>query len=229
MKTAIFALLISASVRAGTLVLPNGLDNVEGNSSAGPLFGAGGGRTQVIYSGSNFSLVPAEGAYITALSFRVDGPNGHAFSTTAEIDIHLSTTQQNPEQLNTLFSANVGSDETLVFPRNTIGIASDFVADGPNSFSIVIPLPTRYLYRPSSGNLLFDARVYDVGSMANLDWQFSPSDGVSSAAGPLTSATAAVVSNNGIVTKFEFEPVPEPSALLLTTFVSFLILTRWRR
>jgi hypothetical protein len=157
MKTAFLLLLSALSCGAATVVAPPGTESVEGNSSAGPLFGGGApARTQVVYGSQNFLSVPPGGMLISELRFRMDGRYGSGFSGGADLEIHLSTSTQNPDSLNQLFSANIGPDETVVFPRSTIALSSGAIPGGPNSFSVVIPLPTRFYYNPANGYLLMD-------------------------------------------------------------------------
>jgi hypothetical protein len=229
-KVSMKAILLSAFVfldgnlTAATVVAPNGLENVEGDTSAIGLFGGGtGSRTQVIYSGQQLSLFQPEGVYITELRFRMDGQYADGFSANANLEIHLSTTHANPNGLDPNFAANIGLDETVVLPRSSVPISSSATLGGPNSFSVVIPLPTAFFFRPANGNLLLDAKVYSAAFTRNLDWSSATSDGVSAAVGGISSVTAGAVSESGLITQFVFTPVPEVSPLtLMSTICAFL-------
>jgi hypothetical protein len=218
MKLLSLFFLFLVSVRAGTLVAPSGLENVEGNSSAIGLFGGGSAsRSQIIYSGQLFSSSPPEGVYITGVRFRMDGQYADTFTATPDLEIHLSTTSQNPNGLSATWTENIGSDETVVLPRATVSISSGQAnLGGPNSFSIEIPFPTKFRYSPLGGNLLMDATVYSAAGTRNLDWNLGNTDGVSAAVGSISSSTASVVSQTGLITQFVFIPVPEPSSYILT-------------
>lgn len=208
--------------------MPNGLDSVEGDTSAIGLFGGSPRRTQVIYAGRNFTSIPKGGVFITALQFRIDGQYQTGFSGAADLEIHLSTSLQNPDLLNPLFASNIGSDERITLPRSTIPLSSGANPGGLNSFSVIIPLPTHFFFDPSVGNLLMDAFVYADSGVLNLDWQSGPSDGVSAMVGSLTNPTATTVTQAGLVTRFVFEPVPEPPINLLV-IGSLIAWIKWRR
>lgn len=229
MKTILLLLCFGLLSRAGTLVVPNGLDNVEGDTSAIGLFGGDQQRTQVIYGYQQFSLFPAEGAYITELQFRMEGTHLSGFSAGADLEVHLSTTQRGGESLSPVFAANVGADDQVVLPRTILQLHSDAVPGGPNSFSVVIPLPNKFYYSPANGSLLMDAFVYSAAAVPNLDWKLGSSDGVSAAVGPVNGQLASVVSNSGLVTRFVFEPIPEPSTVLLIFPAALLILITRRK
>jgi hypothetical protein len=178
----------------------------------------------MIYSAHQLSLFQPEGVYITELRFRMDGQYADGFSANPNLEIHMSTTLANPNGLDPNFAANIGPNETLVLPRSSIPIGSTANLGGPNSFSIVIPLPTAFFYRPADGNLLIDAKVYSAAFTRNLDWSSATGDGVSAAAGAISSSTAGAVTETGLITQFVFTPVPEasPSTLLLV-FCSILL------
>jgi hypothetical protein len=213
MKKALLIFVLGVEARAGTIVAPSGWDNIEADTSGVGLFGAGSGdRVQIIYSSQNFFSIPAEGIYVTALRFRMDGQYADSFSATPEFELRLSTSSQNPNGLSSVWTDNIGADETVVLPRSVVAINSGPPKlGGPNSFSIEIPLPTQFLYLPARGNLLMDARVFSAAGTRNLDWTFNTSDGVSVAAGQLSSPSASVVSHSGLITQFVFTTVPEPS------------------
>jgi hypothetical protein len=214
--------------RAGTLVAPNGLENVEGNTSGASFGISTPGRTQIIFGSQHFSLFSPDGANISELRFRVDGPNGFAFSASVDMEVHLSITTQNPNQLDSVLSANVGVNETVVLPRTIIAIGSEFMSVGPNAFSIAIPLPNQFFYKPTDGNLLMDLFVHGINAprgFPNLDWQGGNSDGVSAAVAPLVPGTS-IVSASGLVTQFVFSPVPEPSITLFTVLGGTILLRR---
>jgi hypothetical protein len=213
MKKALFILMFAVAVHAGTIVAPNGLENVEGDTSAIGLFGGGSSsRTQVIYSSQQFTSLPREGVYITALRFRMDGQYADSFSASPELEIRMSTTLRNPNGLSADWADNIGANETVVVPRSFVPISSGSPRlGGPNSFSIEIPFPTRFRYLPTEGNLLMDARVFSAAGTRNLDWKFGDADGVSVAVGPLSLSSAITISQSGLITQFVFEPIPEPS------------------
>jgi hypothetical protein len=215
---------------AATVVAPNGLETKEGSTLVIPLFGGDQVRTQVIYGSQHFSLFPPEGAYITEIRFRMDGQYLTGFSGSADMEVHLSTSSQNPNKLASNMESNIGLDETIVLPRSTVSLSSpNAVPGGPNSFSVVNPLPTQFYYNPARGNLLMDARVYGFSNINNLDWDSSPTDGVSAALAVVTSSTAGIITSTAPVTQFVFVPVPEPSTVASLIFGIFIVAGVWRR
>lgn len=123
-------------------------------------------RTQLAYGSEHFS---SSGLFITELRFRPDYYYGRAFtSTVSQIQIRLSTSARDPDQLSRTFAENVGRDETVVFD-GSLPLASAFAgpATGPKDFDIVIPLSQPFLYGPALGALLVDIRNFS-GSGASL-------------------------------------------------------------
>jgi hypothetical protein len=220
---------LAAHVRGGTVVTPNGFESVEGNSSAIALFGGDDKRTQVIYGSQHFSLFPPEGAYITELRFRMDGANSSTHFGRADLEIHLSTSSQNPNVLNENMDLNVGPDEIIALSRSTIQLTETPTnPGGPHAFSVVIPLLNKFYYQPANGHLLMDAFVYSAGDLANLDWQTGINDGVSAAVHTIGPGSGGV-SSLGLVTQFVFVPVPEPATVASLIFGFFVVGGVWRR
>jgi hypothetical protein len=201
--------------QADTLVVPSQLANVEGNSGANLGWGFGvPSRIQQVYSSSLFSALGPEGANISELRFRIDGGGPNGFSTTSELEVHLSSTPVGEGSLSWDCRRNVGSDETVVLTRRQINLSSGYVAGGPNAFSIVIPFPTRFHYSPSNGNLLVDIFAYEPGQLRVFDAQFIEGDGlgiVYGGFGPQIEPMITTVFSAGFVTQFTFVTVPEPS------------------
>jgi hypothetical protein len=127
-------------------------------------------------------------------------------------------------------AGNVGPDETVVLPRTSLSVtAIQASPNGPNSFSVVIPLPTKFFYNPSNGNLLMDAFVFDRVTTRNLDWDSGVGDGVSVALSGLSASLAGIISETAPVTQFVFEPVPEPATVGSLIFGFFIVAGVWRR
>jgi hypothetical protein len=201
------------ATNAATVLVPQNLSNSEGGSGA---FFDAPQRMQMLYENSTFDFEGASTVEISALAFRVNNP-GFAFSGFWDLDVRMSTTAATETTMSPLFSANVGADETLGLARTRMNISSDYTSSGPNSFSVVIPLPNRFRYTPSLGNLLVDVRSYDLlvtpGGVPRYDAQEAP-DGLAIVFGELSSLSGAYGSV-GFVTQFTFTPIPEPDTVIL--------------
>jgi hypothetical protein len=105
---------------------------------------------------------------------------------------------------------------------------------GPKDFDIVVNLQTPFLYDPGAGNLLLDVRNFGGGLSTFFDAQLAPGDAVSrvftgyNGVGDVNSPTGTADSV-GLVTQFHFQPVPEPSGVLLSAILSAALLgwARW--
>ena len=76
--------------------------------STSAAYGLSNWRYQQVYDTSQFGAVPAGGAYITALAFRVDAGWSAFAATLPSVQINLSTTLKAPDGLSTTFANNVG-------------------------------------------------------------------------------------------------------------------------
>jgi hypothetical protein len=146
-------------------------------------------------------------------------------SGSADLEVRLSTSTQNPDALNANLNLNVGGDETVALPRSTLTLFENATTPGgPHAFSVSIPLPNKFYYNPAHGNLLVDAFVYSAGNLVNLDWHAAQGDGLSSALSGVVGPTASIP-----VTQFVFEPVPEPSGFSYFTLAMAIVWLRRRR
>ena len=215
--------------------VPNGLMQVEGNDGTEiPFNYLGPVRYQQVYDASQFSKVPAGGAFISRVFLRADC-NSAGNQVSSNIQVRLSTTPRVPDQLSAVFSENTGPDETLVCT-----IARYVPAPGggpcPNTFihSGDFDLDTPFMYDPAKGNLLLDLGKALTVPKTNLwrppkqDAQNATGDSVSRAvAFSLTTTKAEILDTVGLVTYFEFFPTPtmnvayETNNVILTWFWSF--------
>jgi hypothetical protein len=173
--------------------------------------------------------------WIKAVAFRPDAQTGDSFSATLpNVQINLSTTAKGPDTLSTTFASNVGLDDTTVF-SGALVLSSGYTgpAGGPKDFDIVITLAIPFRYDPASGNLLLDVRNFSGGYTTQFD--------ANSASGGPVGRAFSVSSNgvydltggsgpNGLVTRFEYSPVPEPATLTLGMLAAAgLAGYNWRR
>jgi len=221
----VVAILALGAVQAwANVIVPSALTNVEGNTNNGfPFnlanFGLTSQRYQQVYSSSEFSGL----FLITDIEFRPDAGGGAAFSSTLpSIQIDLSTTTAAVDGLSSTFSANVGSNDTIVF-SGPLSLSSSFTgpAGGPKNFDIVIVLQTPFLYDPALGNLLLDVRNFGGGSTTQFDAENTFGDTVSrvttnSNASGVNSPTADLNDTFGLITSFSgVAAAPEPGTLAL--------------
>ena len=182
------------------LVVPNANATVEGNSGNTYPFdiGASNMRYQQVYASSQFGAVPAGGAFLTAIAFRVDAGWGAFAVTLPGIQINLSTTAKAPDGLDTTFANNVGLNDAIVYSG---ALALSSAASGsPAAFDILIPLTTPFWYNPTGGNLLLDVRNSGGGSSASFDAVSTANDSVSRVYGGVGSSTG-VTDTLGLVTE----------------------------
>jgi hypothetical protein len=122
-------------------------------------------RIQQIYGAEQF---PGHPILVRAIVWRPSPNYGHAFSTVIrKIQVNLSTTSTQEDQLSATFSDNVGPDDKIVF-AGASELSSRF-ANGPGGtkkFDMMIPLKRPFLYDPSKGNLLVDIRNFSGSSAA---------------------------------------------------------------
>lgn len=235
-----FVYLVAVAVAQGaSLVVPNNMEAVYGNSSASVPFHMALGnsaRYQQVYDASEFSSFGPGGGLITHLAFRVDNGSGASFDTIIpDIQINLSTTSRTPDGLSTVFAENIGLDNTIVYERGALSIGSSGPGN-PAAWEVVIPLSTAFYYQPSAGNLLLDVRNFAGGMTSFFDGRELIGDSVSSVyafTGDGSGSVGSLSGNRltfGFANLIQFTPVPEPGTLgLLTGGLGLLGFVRWKR
>jgi hypothetical protein len=103
-------------------------------------------------------------------------------------------------------------------------------------FDVVITLTTPFFYNPAAGNLLMDVRNFGGGTTTVLDAESTIGDSIgrvhttSSSPGGVNSPNAGHGDSAGLVTKFTYEPAPEPGACsLLLLGAGLCYISRQRR
>src|SRR6266404_6098489 len=209
---AVILLWTSALGSTGTafIVVPDGLRYQEGNSftlwpfliqqvsSAVPSI-----RYQQVYDASAFSQIEPRGAFLTRLFMRASTNTSFgAMGVSTNVQISFSTTLKAPDSLNTVFSENVGKDQTVVFGPGPlkIGFLSAGFSTGVDGGEF--PLTNAFWYNPAAGNLLLDVRIYpgeppypNWSVPSWLDAQDTPGDSVSSIFSLSVDAAAATYTN----------------------------------
>ena len=198
------------AAQAITLVAPNDLANVEGNTSSGyPLFSGNSIqlRHQQVFGASQFSSLSVP-QYINQISFRLDKQAFPFTSNIPNIKINLSTTKGSPDGLSTTFSQNIGADNTLVFDGSILLTSANAgPVGGPKNFDINFDLKTPFLYNPAQGNLLLDIKNYTQAnnSIPNLDTTFETGDSTSQilfVGSNVDTAITGNASSTGLITQF---------------------------
>lgn len=205
------------------VVVPNAYETIDapGNNAA-PFFRRPetSFRYQQVHESSEFSEL-SEPLFISEIAFRPDFSAGSAFGhTIPDIQVNLSTTSRSSGAMSDIYDDNVGPDDKVVVYRGPLTLSSSFTGPtgGPMEFDVVIPMDKPFLYDPTSGNLLLDLRIYELGSPA-LNFLDRPTATDRSVMERVRCPTdcnvgdeAGSTSGNGLVVKFT---LPEPSAALL--------------
>ena len=228
---------LSALGQTRTLFVPGDLENRFGNGgTTAPLHIISGAsaRYQQVYSATEFASAVVDVLLITGLYFRPD-QSGRSFTATLpDIQFNLSTTPVVPDGLSIVFADNLGLDDTVVYNRGSLALHSTGGIT-PFSVDIWVPLTTPFLYRPSQGNLLLDIRNFAGGDTTFIDGAFTVGDSLSSVSAYTGTGTGSVdsftgrASTFGMVTLFEYVPVPEPQTWLLLLVVGLGCFFAWRR
>jgi hypothetical protein len=240
----ILVVRISASVAAqGTLrsdIFPQQYASSEAPGSMAP-FATGGVRYMMVYSGGLFGSAIADGALITQIAFRIDGPNGGQFgggntvsASLPDIEIHMSTSQagsilsQPPlDQFGTRnFAPNVGADDTVVFQRGSLNWQSSWSSTGPNPFALKIPLSRSFQYNPAAGSLVIDMYVYSR-STDGLMLDTAAGGGADALAGPIGSSQGRGPQGAAMI-ELTYFPVPEPGMCSML-FLGTLVIVAYRK
>lgn len=208
----------------------------EGNSSLGPLYRAPFAiRYQQVYAASNFlSVLPTTASQIYSVEFRVDAFRGFDFDAIiTNIQVDLSTTTRNPDELSPVFDENVGSD------RRTLIASTSYHLQGSGGGGSIGPwgirfwfLDNPFYYDAAQGNLLLDIRRVGGEDTTYFDAWDVVGDSVSSVFGEagFVPPSQGQTSTIGLSTLFVVLPVPEPSSwALLLSGAAFTVMVLRRR
>ncbi len=179
---------------SSALVVPNVSGTIDDGGGSGLLNTQL--RHQIVYDSS---LFPGEILRITELRMRPSSRFGTAFTATiSNLQINLSTTSAEPNQLNGVFAQNVGTNDTVVF-QGPLTVSSRFVgpATGPKDFDIVIRLMTPFVYDPVRGNLLIDVRNASSSGATHIDLGRQTQDGASRIFATSVNATSSTAADFG--------------------------------
>jgi choice-of-anchor C domain-containing protein len=97
-----------------------------------------------------------------------------------DLQITLSTTSRQPDQLSAAFGDNLGPDAQVVLDgRVTVSSPSPPVPGGPQPFDIILPLSLPFVYDPAAGNLLYEIRTRNPAGDLWTDASNDADDGAS--------------------------------------------------
>lgn len=227
---AVLATLGAASLaQAQVIVSPNALASADGNAwfQLAPV--PPSLRFMQLFDKSEFSSLPGP-VWITSIAFRPDvaQQQGPATASSPGFQYYLSTTSRSVAFLSTTFADNVGPDNTLVANYGPYSYATANLPGPGNtrSFDFVIPFTTPFLYDPAAGSLLLDVHISEVsltsGTLFTSDGYFNTAlsaPGRSIRSMISQSELTGEVVTGGLVNQFGYQPVPEPSSLLLVGVV----------
>ncbi len=238
-------LFLAAQVAPGAasaLVLPPGDDLPAGDVvNAFPIGGTTPGRYQQVYSGASFPDAPQ--ILISAISFRTDRVTQDRVPEQFEgfvqdIDFLLSTTSAGADELSRRYAENSGVDESLVFSGFLpLGILGPGAPENPSAFHVNVPFDELFLFDPAAGNLLVEVRNrtgtnLPFGNAIFFDAVDSGADGTSRVFeffdGEGAQVEVGQIDSLGLVTRFHFTVVPEPSPGLLVA-IGILVVATGRR
>jgi len=163
---ALFLILSSfASAQTQTfVVVPNEYTNTEGPNPSGLVFDCNpfarpnGQRYQQVYLNSQIGDRTLE---IIGINFRSEEEQDEVMPVVIPtVQIDMSITQTQPDNLVATFANNLGPIVTTVY-SGPVTVDVPACGAGPCPFAVKIPLQTPFMYNPSEGNLIVDIRVPD--------------------------------------------------------------------
>jgi hypothetical protein len=173
-------------------------------------------RYQQVYNATLFTNLDSDLIYITTLTFLLESDkNRGSFWTVTNMQVNLSTTSKRADTLSPVFSENVGSDDLVVF-----GPGNQYFSAGVPNGPLLMTLDRAFRYRPASGNLLLDVRIFNCNcpydpfdenlfSDPALEAFSSSTDEVSKVWSTDVQATIAEgADSSGVTTRIECSPMP---------------------
>jgi hypothetical protein len=170
-------------------------------------------RYQQVYSALAFTNVQTSSIYATTMTFRT--ADLVFYATVPSVQINLSTTPKAVDGLSSVFSENVGPDDSVVLGPESYDFGVPGSQGGTNE-PILAVFERPFRYNPLLGNLLLDVRIFDGRGYNDPDEFFpalraysSPTDWVSRVWATNVSATVADVNDSvGLSTVIQLSPIP---------------------
>src|SRR5689334_18307675 len=125
-------------------------------------------------------------------------------NTALHREIHMSTSAAVAPNLSTLFSANTGPDDTVVFPTQRVTISVRGSTGGPNPFRVLFPLAKPFFYDPRRGSFCID--IFSHGS-AQTGLQLDTSNIESLGLGGVIGQPSSELFVTALVAQITFQPV----------------------
>ena len=131
--------------------------------------GSASQRYQQVYLATQFP----QAGLIDMISFRLK-PERNAFgpSILPNVQIDMSITQAEPNNLSIIFDDNLGPSVSTVFSGDLTIEGTSCDPPGPCPFSVVIPLDEPFAYFPSNGNLIIDYRINTCAMLSDFELVF---------------------------------------------------------
>lgn len=201
--------LLAFNVSATPVVVPSYLENVEGNSNNCYPLSCTNMRYQQIYDASLFA---GNNGIIDEILFRLDANASSGFSTIYDIEMTFSHFDG---AVSSVFANNLGSDATLVLDDSAYAAAGSTSSTAPNPFNIIFDVADTFVY-DGVRDLLVDIKIFSGSSNQQFDAHYGDSGLTRIASFGASSATSGGIgSSYGLVTAFNFQPVPAPAPLAL--------------
>jgi len=229
LSIAVFYFAVSSS--AQNVVVPSGSSNADGNtySFRGPAVDQPFTiRYQQIYAASEFTFLASQGGgWLTALHFRGDATNGRSLGVKMPgVKLSFSTTQRAPVELSSVFSDNVGTNDTEVFSGSLVTSLVGGHGQGPEAFTFEVFSSSKlFFYNPAAGNLMLDFRVFQGNTNTSgmipivFDAVNDTNDSVARVWGGDVNASTGLVDTIGLPTELFFWPNPKLTVQLQTNSI----------
>lgn len=204
-----------------TLTLPVEYGPAWGRGSSSAL-GSNASRTQMIFA-QPFPL----NTVVFGVGLRPTASTVDRASFTADIEILMSSTAAVPGALSTTFANNVGSDETVVLPRQIVTIPAMPANRSTGTFAM-LQFPVPFVFGTNNNpNVCFELRVYSrsTGASWSTDRAFASTSGRAATAGIgcglgtiNSTSTGGTYVGGATITVSLATATPNALAILLPTF-----------
>jgi hypothetical protein len=186
--------LASVAQAQTRLVLPALFEDVYGRGSSAAL-GGSSTRTQMVFA-SPF----AANTMVLGFGLRATGSTADRAAFTADLEVRASSTANAPGALSATFSANVGSDEVVVLPRQMVNVAAMPANRSAGTFA-QLPFGTPFTFG-TNGNTNINIELLVYGRSTGASWStdrcFASANGMATTMGRgCGSGTINSTSTNG--------------------------------